>query len=126
MLKDKLQSRKQKAGGDVATPGNATVATTTTTKRLSVDTESLLQEVRTQLRKRCYTGNNALYKNFLDADKDRSGHVDKEEVRGMCRRANLPVDEELLDLLIAGWPTNLDGKINFTEFRKFFTEDEDE
>ncbi|XP_078584990.1 EF-hand domain-containing protein 1-like [Branchiostoma floridae x Branchiostoma japonicum] len=88
-------------------------------QRTGGDLSDLVQEVRFQLQKDNYMNHSSLREAFLWYDKDRSGKIDKSEVRNLCRRCNLPVDDDLLDALIAECDHNKDGQIDYFEFIKF-------
>ncbi|XP_033109623.1 EF-hand domain-containing protein 1-like [Anneissia japonica] len=90
-------------------------------KRSPGDLQHLLGEVKSQLKKDNYTNFTSLTQAFLKYDKDRSGKIDVNEVKRVCHRQNLPIDDDLMNALVAELDVNKDGQIDHAEFMKFLT-----
>ena len=61
------------------------------------DVDRLLQEVRMQLQRDNYLNFGSLTEAFLQYDRDRSGRVDAEELKKICHKQNLPLDDDIME-----------------------------
>ncbi|CAF5227961.1 unnamed protein product [Rotaria magnacalcarata] len=57
---------------------------------------------------------------FLRYDKDRSGFVTRENIMDLFRQINLPLENDLIDAMVAECATSSEGKINLYDFLRFF------
>ncbi|CAF4428543.1 unnamed protein product [Adineta steineri] len=57
---------------------------------------------------------------FLRYDKDRSGYLSRESITDLLRQINLPLENDIIDAMIAECATNRQGKIDLYEFLRFF------
>ncbi|XP_022101498.1 EF-hand domain-containing protein 1-like [Acanthaster planci] len=92
-------------------------------KRSPGDLKNLIEEVKAQLRKDNYINFNSLTEAFLQYDRDRSGYVDIGEVKKICQKQNLPLDDDLMEALIAECGGDEQGRIKHAEFMRFLTWD---
>ncbi|XP_038052074.1 EF-hand domain-containing protein 1-like [Patiria miniata] len=92
-------------------------------KRSPGDLKNLIQEVKAQLRKDNYINFNSLTEAFLQYDRDRSGYVDIGEVKKICQKQNLPLDDDLMAALISECGGDEQGRIKHAEFMRFLTWD---
>lgn len=60
------------------------------------DLQALLKEVKTQLKKNNYINFNSLTDAFLQYDRNRSGTIDINELKKVCHKQNLPLDDDLM------------------------------
>ncbi|XP_072175362.1 EF-hand domain-containing protein 1-like [Diadema setosum] len=91
-------------------------------QRTPNDLKRLLSEVKAQLRKDNYINFTSLTEAFLQYDRDRSGHIDVEELKKACHKQNLPLDDDVMQALIAECGSK-DGQISHADFMKFLTWD---
>ncbi|CAH8447582.1 unnamed protein product [Dicrocoelium dendriticum] len=89
-----------------------------TLKRQDGDVLDLKNEVKTQLKKMAITDKSRIDEMFLRYDKDRLGFIDLENLKDMCRKMQLPPDEEVLNALLDECGT--DGRMTLEQFRQFF------
>ena len=61
------------------------------------DLKRLIHEIKAQLRKDNYINFNSLTEAFLQYDRDRSGYVDIGELKKICQKQNLPLDDDLME-----------------------------
>ena len=50
---------------------------------------------------------------------DGSGKIDMNELREACRQFNLPIEPELLEMLMDNCNTSADGQIDYLSFANF-------
>ena len=60
------------------------------------DLEQLVKQVRAQLKKIAITDKSRVDEMFLRYDRDRTGYIGVENMRDLCRRLQLPVDDDLI------------------------------
>ncbi|XP_070534018.1 EF-hand domain-containing protein 1-like [Ptychodera flava] len=89
--------------------------------RVPGDRERLVKEVQAQLRKANYLNNMTLHDAFLNYDKDRVGKIDVAALKSVCKRNNLPIDDDIMDALIAECDPNQEGMIDYDGFIKFLS-----
>jgi translation elongation factor EF-G len=75
--------------------------------------------IRQHLKKANYHYFDGLHTAFKFYDKDSSGKIDENELREVCFQYNLPVDNDMLRLLIEWCDVDQDGQIDYTEFANF-------
>lgn len=75
--------------------------------------------IRQHLKKSNYHNFKDLQSAFKHYDKDGSGKIDLNELREVCIQFSLPVEPELLCLLMDYCDTDKDGQINYIEFANF-------
>ena len=81
--------------------------------------QSLVSAVQEQLRRENYMAHTSLQRAFLSYDRDRSGFVDLDEVKRICGKYNLPLQEELLQEIVRRCDIDGNGKIDYNEFISF-------
>jgi len=79
----------------------------------------VLAAVRQHLKKANYHNFHDLYEAFKFYDKDNNGKITVNELKEICIQFNLPVEPELLDLLLRYCDANGDGVIDYLEFANF-------
>ncbi|XP_033640737.1 EF-hand domain-containing protein 1-like [Asterias rubens] len=92
-------------------------------KRSPGDLKRLIHEIKAQLRKDNYINFNSLTEAFLQYDRDRSGYVDIGELKKICQKQNLPLDDDLMEALIEECGGDAQGRIKHAEFMRFLTWD---
>ena len=60
------------------------------------DLDTLVKQVRLQLKKIAITDKSRVDEMFLRYDRDRTGYIDVENMRDLCRRLQLPVDDDVI------------------------------
>lgn len=60
------------------------------------DLNTLVQQIRAQLKKIAITDRSRVDEMFLRYDRDRSGFIDASNMRDMCRKLQLPVDDDVI------------------------------
>ncbi|KAF6776780.1 hypothetical protein AHF37_04136 [Paragonimus kellicotti] len=78
----------------------------------------MTHELKTQLKKMAITDKTRLDEMFLRYNKDRLGFIDIENLKDMCRKMQLPPDEDVLNALLDEYGTQ--GRMSLEQFRKFF------
>ena len=61
------------------------------------DLNTLVQQVRAQLKKIAITDKTRVDEMFLRYDKDRTGCIDALNMRDLCRRLQLPADDDVIN-----------------------------
>ncbi|XP_013383143.1 EF-hand domain-containing protein 1-like [Lingula anatina] len=89
-------------------------------KRAPGDLENLVREVKAQLKKIAITGRQRIDDLFLKYDTDRSGYIDKDKLKYICKQIQLPLDDDVMDALVAQCTRDAEGKISLEDFRTFF------
>lgn len=79
----------------------------------------VLAAVRQHLKKANYHNFNDLKAAFTFYDKDKSGKIDINELREICKQFNLPVQQELLEMLLEYCDMDGDKQIDYVEFANF-------
>lgn len=92
-------------------------------QRTPGDLQALLKEVKTQLKKNNYINFNSLTEAFLQYDRNRSGTIDINELKKVCHKQNLPLDDDLMAALINECGVDENGQISHAGFMKFLTWD---
>lgn len=90
-------------------------------RRSPGDVERLMKQVKAQLNRDNYLNFGSLTEAFLQYDRDRSGRIDTNELQRICHKQNLPLDQDILEGIIAQCDVNNDGMIDFNEFVKFLS-----
>ena len=70
------------------------------------DLDELVKQVRMQLKKIAITDRSRVDEMFLRYDTDRTGYMDVENMRDLCRRLQLPVDDDVM-LAVSEWSVDL-------------------
>ena len=65
------------------------------------DLNLLVQQVRAQLKKIAITDKTRVDEMFLRYDNDRTGYIDALNMRDLCRRLQLPADDDLINAVRA-------------------------
>nr|CAH8824972.1 unnamed protein product [Trichobilharzia regenti] len=87
-------------------------------RREEGDINDVMNEVRTQLKKMAITDKCRIDDMFLTYNKDRLGFIDIENLKDMCKKINIPPDEDILNALLEKYGTN--GRMSLEQFGKFF------
>ncbi|KAF5401149.1 EF-hand domain-containing protein 1 [Paragonimus heterotremus] len=87
-------------------------------RRHEGDMLDMMNELKTQLKKMAITDKTRLDEMFLRYNKDRLGFIDIENLKDMCRKMQLPPDEDVLNALLDEYGT--EGRMSLEQFRKFF------
>ncbi|XP_002739739.1 EF-hand domain-containing protein 1-like [Saccoglossus kowalevskii] len=85
-------------------------------QRVPGDTQRLVEEVQAQLRKSNYLNHIDLRTAFLKHDGDRTGRIDAAGLKEICNKNNLPIDDDIIDALIANCDLNNEGLIDYEGF----------
>ncbi|XP_052763597.1 EF-hand domain-containing protein 1-like [Mya arenaria] len=88
-------------------------------RRTEGDLGILVQQVRAQLKKIAITDKTRVDEMFLRYNTDRTGFIDALNMRDLCRRLQLPADDDLVNALVAQCTENQEGKISLEDFRRF-------
>ncbi|CAF1403233.1 unnamed protein product [Adineta steineri] len=80
----------------------------------------LYAEIRNKLKSMRITNHEEIRQMFLRYDKDRSGYLSRESITDLLRQINLPLENDIIDAMIAECATNRQGKIDLYEFLRFF------
>ncbi|CAL1533193.1 unnamed protein product [Lymnaea stagnalis] len=83
------------------------------------DLEYMVQQVRAQLKKLAITDKSRIDEMFLRYNNDRTGYIDINNLRDICKRLQLPVDQDVLQSVICLITANPEGHISLEEFREF-------
>eukprot|EP00118_Oscarella_pearsei_P004229 m.17710 g.17710 ORF g.17710 m.17710 type:complete len:550 (+) comp27541_c0_seq1:45-1694(+) len=78
-----------------------------------------LAAVRHHLKQANFTGFVNLESAFQHYDSDGSGKIDSDELREVCFQFNLPIDDDILRLLMEWCDADGDGQIDYEEFVNF-------
>ncbi|ESO86018.1 hypothetical protein LOTGIDRAFT_195429 [Lottia gigantea] len=115
-----VESLRQKLGETTISSSKPVVkGAPLTIKRSAGDLQNLVSQVRAQLKKIAITDKTRVDEMFLRYDKDRTGYIDANNMRELCRRLQLPTDDDVLIALISECTDNVEGKIGLEEFRRF-------
>lgn len=88
-------------------------------KRTQGDLEQLVKQVRAQLKKIAITDKSRVDEMFLRYDRDRTGYIGVDNMRDLCRRLQLPVDDDVILALVQQCTMDQEGKISLEDFRRF-------
>ncbi|XP_041360930.1 EF-hand domain-containing protein 1-like [Gigantopelta aegis] len=88
-------------------------------KREPGDLENLVKQVRAQLKKIAITDKTRVDEMFLRYNSDRTGYIDANNMRDLCHRLQLPIDDDVLNCLVAECTADPEGKISLEDFRRF-------
>ncbi|XP_071118908.1 EF-hand domain-containing protein 1-like [Haliotis cracherodii] len=88
-------------------------------KRSEGDLENLVRQVRAQLKKIAITDKSRVDEMFLRYDTDRTGYIDCNNMRDLCRRLQLPVDDDVIEALVSQCTVDGQGRISLEDFRRF-------
>jgi len=80
----------------------------------------LVREMTQQLKKMRIIDSQQMREMFLTYDCDRSGYIELDELKRMCRKINLPIDEDVIEALAAECGADSNGRIAFHDFLNFF------
>jgi Ca2+-binding EF-hand superfamily protein len=84
------------------------------------DISALVREMTQQLKKMRIIDSQQMREMFLTYDCDRSGYIELEELKRMCRKINLPIDDDVIEALAMECSADSGGRIGFHEFLEFF------
>ena len=79
----------------------------------------LVALVQSQLKKLNFQNYETLWEAFQDYDQDKSGFVEKHELKAACAKAGFELEEPLLDDLVKQVGADADGKLDFKAFVNF-------
>lgn len=88
-------------------------------KRNEGDLQILVQQIRAQLKKIAITDKTRVDEMFLRYDKDRTGYIDANNMKNLCRSLQLPVDDDVINALICQCTKDPQGRISLEDFRRF-------
>ncbi|KAM7537138.1 hypothetical protein Aperf_G00000068386 [Anoplocephala perfoliata] len=91
-------------------------------QRVPEDTDQMVEELSVQFRKLGLTDESRLDALFLKCNKDRLCYLDIESLKDICRKLQLPQDEDVLNRFLDKYGT--DGRMTIDEFRAFFLDKE--
>ncbi|CAG5136782.1 unnamed protein product, partial [Candidula unifasciata] len=83
------------------------------------DLDIMVKQVLAQLKKIAITDKSRIDEMFLRYNNDRTGCIDKGNLRDLCKRLQLPTDDDLLEALISKITMNPTGNISLEDFREF-------
>ncbi|CAF0939175.1 unnamed protein product [Adineta ricciae] len=99
---------------------DAHLATNIQVQRKPGDFIGLYAEIRSKLKGMRITDRSQIREMFLRYDKDRNGFIARENIPDIFRQINLPIENDLIDAMMAECATNEQGKINLYDFLRFF------
>ncbi|CAF3329328.1 unnamed protein product [Rotaria socialis] len=114
-----IESLRQHLSNETGRP-DARLTTNIRIQRRPGDFIRLYAEVRNKLKHMRITNHEEIRQMFLRYDKDRSGFVTRENIMDLFRQINLPLENDLIDAMVAECTTNSEGKINLYDFLRFF------
>lgn len=82
------------------------------------EAQLVVHQLQSVLAKKNYNNFSNINKAFLHYDKERRGTLSKAQIKAICLQFNLPVDDALLDAVIAHMPANAAGGIDYHAFSK--------
>jgi len=75
--------------------------------------------VRAQLKKIAITDKCRVDEMFLRYNNDRTGFIDVNNLRDLCKRLQLPIDDDVLQTVICQISSGSEGKVSLEDFRQF-------
>ncbi|CAF3034459.1 unnamed protein product [Rotaria sp. Silwood2] len=114
-----IESLRQHLSNESGRP-DARLSTNIHIQRKPGDFIRLYAEVRNKLKHMRITNHEEIRQMFLRYDKDRNGFIARENIIDLFRQINLPLENDLIDAMIAECTTNSEGKINLYDFLRFF------
>ncbi|KAK6187064.1 hypothetical protein SNE40_006312 [Patella caerulea] len=115
-----VESLRQKLGEtSIMVDQTSTKGGPLTVKRSPGDLENLVRQVRAQLKKIAITDKTRIDEMFLRYDTDRTGYIDANNMRDLCRRLQLPTDDDVIIALVSECTNSVEGHIGLEEFRRF-------
>merc|ERR1719422_2324675 len=83
------------------------------------DLELMVSQVRAQLKKMAVTDKSRVDEMFLRYNRDRTGYISLSNLRDLCKRLQLPTDDDLLQAVICQMTADADGQVSLEDFRQF-------
>jgi len=83
------------------------------------DLDIMVRQVRAQLKKIAITDKSRVDEMFLRYNKDRTGFIDINNLKDLCKRLQLPVDSDVLEAVIGQITTDQEGRVSLEDFRQF-------
>ncbi|KAK0042970.1 EF-hand domain-containing protein 1-like isoform X2 [Biomphalaria pfeifferi] len=83
------------------------------------DLENMVRQVKAQLKKLSITDKSRIDEMFLRYNNDRTGYIDINNLRDLCKRLQLPIDQDVLESVICQITSHPEGHISLEEFREF-------
>lgn len=83
------------------------------------DLDLMVRQVRAQLKKIAITDKARVDEMFLRYNIDRTGAIDCNNLRDLCKRLQLPVDEDVLQAVIGLMTSDPEGRVSLEDFRQF-------
>ncbi|XP_059155901.1 EF-hand domain-containing protein 1-like isoform X2 [Physella acuta] len=112
------QSIKEKVGSGPE-PKEAIKGGPMKVQRRPGDLEGMVHQVRSQLKKLAITDKSRIDEMFLRYNSDRTGFIDLSNLRDICKRLQLPIDQDVLEIVIRQITENPEGHISLEEWREF-------
>ncbi|KAL8623691.1 hypothetical protein ACOMHN_004756 [Nucella lapillus] len=112
-------SSLKEALGQTATGKEAVKGGPMKVNRAQGDLDQLVRQVRAQLKKIAITDKSRVDEMFLRYDRDRTGHISVDNMRDLCRRLQLPVDDDVILALVQQCTLDQEGRISLEDFRRF-------
>jgi len=83
------------------------------------DLELMVSQVRAQLKKMAVTDKSRVDEMFLRYNRDRTGYISLDNLRDLCKRLQLPTDDDLLQAVICQMTADANGQVSLEDFRQF-------
>lgn len=83
------------------------------------DLELMVMQVRAQLKKIAITDKSRVDEMFLRYNNDRTGFIDINNLRDLCKRLQLPIDQDVLQAVICQITSDPEGRVSLEDFRQF-------
>ena len=80
--------------------------------------KEILFNLKMQLKNKGLASSKGLLKNFLEADRDRSGYLNREEFESLLQKSGIFLSRMDITYLMRYFDKNKDGKISFAEFKE--------
>lgn len=84
------------------------------------DFDRIYAEIKNKLKSSRINNTEELRGLFLKYDSDRTGFISKENVKDLFRKVSLPLDDDIIETMMAEAGQDNDGNINLYNFMKFF------
>jgi len=88
-------------------------------QRTEGDLALMVGQVRAQLKKIAITDKCRVDEMFLRYNNDRTGFIDVNNLRDLCKRLQLPIDDDVLQTVICQISSGSEGKVSLEDFRQF-------
>lgn len=88
-------------------------------KRSIGDINKLVDQTIVQMKRIGITDKKDVYEMFLRYNKDRNGYLGSENIKEICKKLHLPVDNDVIQEIVKRCTTNPQGKITLEDFRQF-------